>query len=153
MPSLLVRLPMQCLFLQLKRVSLKRNPSIPWRPASSRYSHSSRSAPPTQHYSTPQPSLVDHQRQLKAKVMALETHRLSKQQRPHPLKGQKAPGRGGCTPSLPTAHHRTALPALSALRHVLKKTPVMSMSLAGGTGCQLIRTCLILVFRLCLCLT
>jgi len=155
MPSLLVRLPMQCLFLQLKRVSLKRNLSIPWGPASSSYSHShsSRSAPPPKHYSTPQPLLVDHQGRLKAKMMARVGHRLSKQQRLHALKGQGMLGKGGCTPSLPTARHRTGLPALPAPRHVLKKTPAISTFLAGGKGRQLIRTCLVLVLRLCLCLT
>ena len=153
MPSLLVRLPMQCLFLQLKGVSLKRNPSIPWGPASSSYSHSSRSAPPPKHCSTLQPQLADHQSQLKAKMVAMVTHRLSKQQRPHPLKGHGAPGRDGCTPSLPTARHKTGLPALSALCHVVQKTPVMSISLAGGKGRQLIRTYLVQVATLCLCLT
>lgn len=145
---LLLALPLQQQ-QQLGQSPAGRHPSIPWAPASTSYSHSSSSAPPPMHCSTLQSWLVDHQSRLKAKMMAMVVRRLSRQH-PHPLKGQEMPQRGAGTPFLPTAWHRTGLPALSAARHVLRKTPVVCMSLAGGTGRQLIRTYLVLVLRLCL---
>lgn len=143
---LLLALPQQ---QQLGQSPAGTHPSIPWAPASTSYSYSSSSALHPKHCSTLQSWLVDHQSWLKAKMMATIVRRLSRQH-PHPLKGLEMPQRGAGTPFLPTARHRTGLPALSAARHVLRKTPVICMSLAGGTGRQLIRTYLILVLRLCL---
>lgn len=149
---LLLALSLQQQHLHLGQSPASTHPPVHWGPASSSHSHSGRTATSPNRCSTLQPWLVDHHSRLKAKMMARVMYRLSKQ-RPHPLKGQGTPGRGGCTPSLPTARHRTGLPALSALCHVLRKTPVISMSLAEGKGRQLIGIYLVVVLRLCLCQT